>query len=583
MNAPTSTTTITPTLELLPIPSMRPSETHIQTLRRQNFDTEKLFELSASIQASGLLQPILVRPITPAGAVKFEIVAGERRWMAAHRAGLDRIQANVRDMTDEQVLEAQLIENLQRVDLRPLEEAEGYRELMDLKHITADELASLIGKSRGYVYARIKLLELSAAGRQALTSGALDASKALLIARIRGEKLQARALQLAQELGAHYSYRRLVQKLREDFMIPLSSAPFAIDEILPAAKSGEIPPACIECPDCSANDPELRSELGTDAHVCTNRGCFDLKCKIFWLRARRDAEAAGRAILTGDEAKRIIPGPHDGGLKGGFINLDADSELDFPEPMVEQRDGESDEDYERRTEDHDRRFEAWTPPSVRQVLGADLPAEKIVLAEGKQGRLVELVPVKAVAKLLKEKGAEISSWRLQASDRAATQSQAPEDPAKRAAEKAREEERQKVELEYRARLFKQVFDKWKGQLRRADLERIAELLDLDKPWCDGGDLLRAALGDKIEISKLKEPDLVRAIALQPLAEEASGTYHKPTMLLEAAQQLKIDAKKVRAQVIKELKPVSAPAAATAKKPAAKKKAAKKTTTKKAKK
>jgi ParB/RepB/Spo0J family partition protein len=567
MNALAAPGATAPTLELIPITSIRPSATHIQTLRREHFDPEKLMELAASIGGQGVLQPILVRPIKPDGTVKFEIVAGERRWRAADRAGLAHVPANVRDMSDEQVLEAQLVENLQREGLRPLEEAEGYRELMAIKGIDADGVAELIGKSRSYVYARRKLLDLCLAGRDALAKGEIDASKALLLARIKGEKLQQRALKLITSEGAWYSYRRLVEKLRADFMIPLAGAPFGFDETLPE-KSGASILACIDCPHCSANDPELRAELGLadGAHICTDRACFDLKTKLYWARARRDAEAAGRSILTGDQAKAVTPGQWDEGIKGGHVDLDAPSQMKFPEPEPEPQEGESDEAFQRRESAWYNREAAWNAPTVRQLLGADLPADKTVLAEGKQGRLIELVPVKAVAKLLKAKGAPVPAG----SGRVYDEQEERPDPAKAAAEKAKEEERAKVETEYRKRLFKAVFDKWKGPLKLPDFRRIAEALGIDEGWNDGVEMLVAAHGGEYDIEKLKEPELIRLIALLPLAEEAEERYDKPGMLLEAAQRLKIDPKKIRAEVVKDLKPVSA----APEKPVAKKQAKK---------
>jgi ParB/RepB/Spo0J family partition protein len=571
MNAPAQPMLFKPDSELLPLTSIRPSNTHIQQLRRQHFDAEKLIELAASIQANGLLQPILVRPLhRPAGTVKYEIVAGERRFLAADRAGFAHIPANISDLSDAQVLEAQLIENLQREDLRALEEAEGYRELMDLKHINADEVAALIGKSRSYVYARTKLLDLCPAAREHLGSGKIDASKALLIARIKGEKLQHKALELVMTQATWYSYRRLVEKLRDDFMIPMAGAPWDLSDAAIAAPRGEPLVACLECPHFSGNDPELQRDLG-DAHVCTDRACFDLKTKLYWNARRRAAEAAGRTVLTGDAAKAVVPGRHDGYIKNGHLLLDAETDIEFPEPEPEQGSDESDADFEARFNAWHQREMAWKPPTYRQILGDDLPADT-VLAEAGKGALVELVPYKAVAKQLKARGAEIPKWMLRDAREEPTERQ---DPAQAAAERAKEEERDKIELEYRTRLLREIHAKWKPPLKAHDLRHIAEAM-LD--GADNSDAFDALYPGRPDVEKMKEADLQRFMVIYAINNECDLFYsaaRKPAALLDYAQRLRIDPKKIRAEVVRDLKPVSAPAADEPdKKPAAKKRAGK---------
>lgn len=129
------------------------------------------------------------------------------------------------------------------------------------------------------------------------------------------------------------------------------------------------------------------------------------------------------------------------------------------------------------------------------------------------------------------------------------------DPAQLAAERAREEERRKVEGEYRLRLLKAVGQKWKGPFKRPDLERIAEWLDT---LYNGAAAYDAAFGE-IAIDQLKDDQLVRHIALRLIAMDCEFCDGKPGRLLEAAQRFKIDAKKIRAEVVRDLKPVSAAA------------------------
>lgn len=179
----------------LPLAHLRPSQTKIQQQRRAHFDKNKLQELADSIKAQGQLQPILVRPLLPEPGHQlvqplYEIIAGERRYLASKLAGLTTVDCVIRGLDDAQVLEAQLVENLQREDVNPLEEAEGYRELIDLKKIKAEDLGALVGKSRAYIYGRMKLLDLCPAARKTLEEGKIDASVALLIARIPDAEMQ---------------------------------------------------------------------------------------------------------------------------------------------------------------------------------------------------------------------------------------------------------------------------------------------------------------------------------------------------------------------------------------------------------
>lgn len=184
----------------IPLDQLHASKTN----PRKHFDKDALAELASSVKSHGVMQPILVRPHPSrrpdeVSEIAFEIVAGERRYRAAKLAGLASIPAIVRELTDVQTLEMQVIENLQRSDLHPLEEAEGYEQLMKLHKQTADELAVKVGKSKGYVYARIKLLALSPAARKAFYDGDLVPSVATFIARIPGHALQDKALKEVTE------------------------------------------------------------------------------------------------------------------------------------------------------------------------------------------------------------------------------------------------------------------------------------------------------------------------------------------------------------------------------------------------
>jgi ParB family chromosome partitioning protein len=153
-------------VQLMPVSSIEP---HLDQPRR-HFDEEALEELAASIQARGLLQPILVRP----HGHRYQIVAGERRWRAAQKARLHEVPVIVRDFTDSETLEVALLENIQRQDLNAIEEAEGYRKLIGDYGHTQEALGKLVHKSRSHVANLLRLLDLPEKVRAMVASGQLS-------------------------------------------------------------------------------------------------------------------------------------------------------------------------------------------------------------------------------------------------------------------------------------------------------------------------------------------------------------------------------------------------------------------------
>jgi ParB family chromosome partitioning protein len=143
---------------------------------RRRFDEAELEELAASIREKGVLQPILVRPAMHAG--EFEIVAGERRWRAAQRTGVRAIPALVRSLSDAEVLEIAIVENVQRTDLSAIEEAESYRALIDRFGRTQAQVADTVGKSRVHVANALRLLQLPEAVQAMVREGRLTAGHA---------------------------------------------------------------------------------------------------------------------------------------------------------------------------------------------------------------------------------------------------------------------------------------------------------------------------------------------------------------------------------------------------------------------
>lgn len=142
---------------------------------RRHFAESELADLAASIREHGIVQPIVVRP---AQGGRYEIIAGERRWRAAQQAGLAQVPVILRDVDDRVALELAIIENVQRSDLNPLEEASGYQSLIDEHQYTQADLAQVIGKSRSHVANTLRLLKLPGDVRQMLINGELSAGHA---------------------------------------------------------------------------------------------------------------------------------------------------------------------------------------------------------------------------------------------------------------------------------------------------------------------------------------------------------------------------------------------------------------------
>jgi len=163
---------------------------------RKTFDDAALTELAESIQAHGMIQPIVVRAV---GEKRYQIVAGERRWRAAKLIGLSEVPVIIRDLTDTEASQIALIENLQRENLNPIEEAMGYQALMEQFHMTQDEVAKTVGRSRPAVANSLRLLNLPVLVQELLEKGRLSVGHAKALAGIKDEHLLIQCAQRAAE------------------------------------------------------------------------------------------------------------------------------------------------------------------------------------------------------------------------------------------------------------------------------------------------------------------------------------------------------------------------------------------------
>lgn len=230
------------------------SDTRIETLPlreiepdpgqpRKTFDDETLAELSASIAEHGLLQPIAVRP-KPSGG--YLIVAGERRWRASRMAGLTEVPVIVKDVSDEQAMELALVENLQREDLDPVEEAAGIRELMTRCDLTQEQAARKLGKSRSALANSLRLLSLPETVLELLKSGFITIGHAKVILGLPTPELQEEAAQMIADnqlnvRQAEALCKKLAKPAKEPVAAPLPSAlPVEVEESLKQVLGSEV-------------------------------------------------------------------------------------------------------------------------------------------------------------------------------------------------------------------------------------------------------------------------------------------------------------------------------------------------------
>lgn len=358
-------------VQLLKLDSIQISKTN----PRRTFNEEKLKELADSIRRKGLISPVVVRPAngTLNGDGAYELIVGERRYRASLLAELSTIPAIVRQMTDQEVLETQILENLQRDDLLPHEEAQGYKALVDKFGYTIDDLAQKLSKSKSYVYGTLKLCDLPEAAMKAISEGVLAKSTAQLIARIPNAELRKKAAEeiLNRRYGSEpLSFRQAKDQIESQFMIELKGAPFpqGDKELVPGAGSCDI------CPKKCGNNRDLYPDARAD--VCSDPACYQAKVEAFKKRTSAKAEADGMKVLSMKEAGQIYPQ-----WSGGNMNYAVESKYVDIKKTCEA-------DKEKRT--------------FKQLLG-EAAKEKTVLAFDHQGRAHYLMEINGARAIIKEK------------------------------------------------------------------------------------------------------------------------------------------------------------------------------------
>lgn len=267
---------------LLPVDRIDPSSTNPRT----EFDESFIAELADSIVRLGLQQPIVVRPRKK----RFEIVAGEQRWRATKHAGLAEIPCMVRDLTDTEALEVQVIENDKRRDVHPLQQMEGYARLLERPEYHGDRalLAERISKSVSYVHQRLKLREASEDVRKAFRAGKIKSAMAIMIARetpARQKDLLDRATRF------NWSTRQIQEYILSELRRDVAKGGF--DPADATLLKGV--PACGECPKLAGNCAELYEDASKTS--CTDPDCYVEKQAAHLDRAVGEAKARGEELV----------------------------------------------------------------------------------------------------------------------------------------------------------------------------------------------------------------------------------------------------------------------------------------------
>ena len=216
--------------QLLPIYKVEPNPDQ----PRQDFDEEELQALADSIAVHGIIQPLTVREM-PNGY--YQIIAGERRWRASRMANLSDVPAVIIEADDKKAMELALIENLQRQDLNPLEEALGYQTLMNEYGLTQEEAAGRVGKSRPAVANALRLLGLCPEVQERVRKGELSAGHARAILQLKSEKKQQEAAQKIVALGLSVRQAELLCKNMSKEPVPQKKEVFAVDYVAECEKS----------------------------------------------------------------------------------------------------------------------------------------------------------------------------------------------------------------------------------------------------------------------------------------------------------------------------------------------------------
>lgn len=295
---------------------------------RKTVSEDELIELSESIKTVGLIQPLTVRQ-TDKG---FQIVCGEKRYRAALKAGLLQLPVIVRELDDDQVLEIQIIENLQRSDPHPLDEAEGYERLLITGRFTKESIAERIGKSTAYIHKRLQLMNLKDEIKEAFYTGTITHGAAVVLARV-DQPVQKKAFDVLKK-QPDMPASQLQQHIKTNFFLELKEAPFDLEDKTLVEET----PDCFSCPKRTGFNKNLFEDLESEDY-CMDKHCWD--CKIQSHIAKviySDKEIKAVSLKYQTETENLIPrmdyqiiGSKD---EEAELKEDEDCSLDFFDAIV---------------------------------------------------------------------------------------------------------------------------------------------------------------------------------------------------------------------------------------------------------
>jgi ParB/RepB/Spo0J family partition protein len=320
-------------IEYLATDSIHPSPTQ----PRKNFDQEKQHELTESIREHGFTMSVVTVRRRPQQD-GFEMVAGERRLRAAKEVGMKEIPCLVKELTDQQVLEIQLIENIVREDLSPIEEAEHYKRLLAMRDekdkplYTYESLGKRISRTSQTIRHRVLLCDLPAEAKREVESGRLSPETSVLIARIPDMELRLEATKLVlhpvHEAGP-LSFRRATEVIHEKFIRDLRTANFdQADAILLPIETNEAGNrtaggACLDCP--FKTGVSKAAEVSREKHnICLNPSCFQRKKDLQWEKWRQSETDPQRNRIAANEAesRKLFPSGSQLAPAFGLVDLD---------------------------------------------------------------------------------------------------------------------------------------------------------------------------------------------------------------------------------------------------------------------
>jgi ParB family chromosome partitioning protein len=295
----------------LPLSQLNESKTN----PRRVFDDAALQELAISIRSQGLLSPLLVRPLTDSG---FEIVAGARRYRAAQMAEQETVPVRIKNMTDAEVIEAQLVENLIRAEIHPMEEAEGFARLLALEEpkYSIEQIGARVGKSPAFVASRMKLIDLVPAAVDAFYANEIGVGHALLLAKLFADQQQQALSACFKEVynGSSQKPARILLPVRNlqfwiesNVLLVLKDAPFD-------KRDAQLVPAAGSCGDCAKrtghNKLLFGDDLGKQGDRCTDPGCYQSKLAAHVAKtvaAKPELVQISTAYGTQKEGSPVLP------------------------------------------------------------------------------------------------------------------------------------------------------------------------------------------------------------------------------------------------------------------------------------